>query len=102
MPQQSLLPNTPPDVGIRITITDHVYELDDVVMVNIEVRHLDGDWTTLYRLPLHGRGRDFLSSTVEDLVHAWLYEDRRAIVREAQRDEREARKHHRKHSRVGS
>lgn len=97
---------TPPeggyDVALRLTITDHYPELEDAVTVAIQVRQLDQDWTTLYTLRMSGRGRDYLSSSIEDLVHAWHYEDRRAIVREAQRDEREARKHARRHSRVGS
>lgn len=97
---------TPPeggyDVALRLTITDHVAELDDAVTVEVQVRRLDQEWEPLATLRLDGRGRDFLSSSVEDLVHAWHYEDRRAIVREAQRDEREARKHARRHSRVGN
>lgn len=101
MPQHSLFPSDPRDYGLRITVVDHYPELEDSVSIAVEVRPLDGDWTTLIRIMLAGRGRDFLASTVEDLAHAFQYEDRRAIVREGQRDERLARKHDRHHSRVG-
>lgn len=89
------------DVGLRLTITDHTQELEDRLTVGIEVRRLDADWQTLYIAQFTGRGRDFLSSNVEDVVHAWHYEDRRAIVREIQRNERQARAHHRRSMRQG-
>lgn len=92
MPQLSLLSDRP-DVGLRLTITDHVQELDDAITISVEVRQLDGDWATLTRLHLAGRGRDMLASIMEDLTYAWHYEDRRAVVREAQRDQRLATKH---------
>ena len=101
MPQDSLFPSDPPDVGLRIAILDHTTELVDALTITTEVRKLDGPWTTFAGLRLVGRGRDFLPSAVEDLVHAWEYEDRRAILREAQRNERLARRYHQKAQRQG-
>lgn len=101
MPQHSLLPEDPIDVGLRLTITDHATELEDAISIGIEVRHLDERWTSFTTVHLPGRGADLLATTVEDLVHAWHYEDRRAILREAQRDQRAARLHNRRHMRVG-
>lgn len=101
MPQHQLLPDAPRDVAIRITITDHATELDDSMDVAIELRVLDGQWQSFSSVHLPGRGVDLLASTVEDLVHAWLYEDRRTILREIQRDQRAARLHNRRFMRSG-
>lgn len=95
-----MLPDEAQPVALRLTITDHVAELDDALDVGIELRNLDNPWFTLATIRFTGYGRDYLASTVEDLVHAWHYEDLRAVLREAQRNERLARKHHRKHSRI--
>lgn len=97
-----MLPGDGIDVALRLTLTDHSAELDDALTIQVEVRQLDGDWCTLLRTTRTGRGRDFLASDVEDIVHAWHYEDRRAIIREAQRNDRQARIHARKHDRLGS
>lgn len=96
-----MLPGDPIDVGLRLTIVDHATELEDALSIAIEVRHLDGAWQSFGGVHLPGRGADLLSTTVEDLVHAWHYEDRRAILREAQRDQRAARLHNRRHMRTG-
>lgn len=101
MPQHSLLPSDPIDVALRLTVTDHATELDDAHSIQIELRQLDGDWQSFGSVHLPGRGADLLASTVEDLIHAWQYEDRRAILREAQRDQRAARLHNRRHMRSG-
>lgn len=100
MPQPSLLPGERPDVGVRITIEDHAAVLEAAMTITIELRKLDGEWETFAILPLYGYGRDFLASSVEDIVHAFHFEDRRAILREVQRNERAASTHHRKHSRI--
>lgn len=101
MPQHSLLPGDPTDVGLRLTIIDHAAELEDAISIGIELRELDKDWFSFGGVYLPGRGTDMLASTVEDLVHAWHYEDRRAILREAQRDQRAARLHNRRFMRQG-
>ena len=101
MPQHSLFPDDPIDISLRLTVFDHTAVLEDAITVTVEVAGLDLPWQTLIRIPLHGAGRDYLVSMCEDLVHAWLYESRRAIVREAQRNERHARQHARKQDRLG-
>lgn len=102
MPQDSLFEADRPVVGLRITATDHSPYGEANIGISIEVRNLDGEWATLSHLVLIGHGRDFLASAVEDVVHAWHYEDARAIVREVQRNDREARHHHQRHSRSGA
>lgn len=101
MPQDSLLPTDKPHVGLRITVNDHSPYLEAVMVVEVHTRVLDGDWTTAGSVSLSGHGRDFLASLVEDVTHAWWYEDRRAILREIQRNQREADLHNRRHSRIG-
>lgn len=102
MPQDSMFPDDPRDHRLRVTVEDHAFELEDGYTIRIEVCSLDKDWQTLTAMRLVGRGSDMLPSAIEDIVHAWLYEDRRAIVREVQRDERLARRHAAKFHRVGS
>ena len=103
MPQDSMFTSSAaPDVGLRLTIVDHVAELDDALTIGVELRRLDGPWESFGGLRLDGRGRDFLATSVEDLTHAWHYEDRAAILREAQRNQRAARIHNRRSMRTGN
>lgn len=103
MPQHSLFPSINPHlVGLRVTLLDRTLEhMTDEVQIATEVRPLDHEWMSLTSTPFTGHARDFVATTVEDVVHAWLYEDTRAIVREVQRNDRLARRHHRKHDRIG-
>ena len=101
MPQDSLFQTDRPIVGLRLEIETAVPYGDPHVQVAVAVRNLDGDFANLTHLTLAGYGVDFLATTVQDITHAWLYEDARAIVREVQRNDREARRHHRKHDRIG-
>lgn len=103
MPQLplNLTPDDQPLQGLQITIHDNIYEFEDSIIVECSVRHLDGSWSSAGNLHLYGFGRDFLASAVEDIVYAWHFEDRRAMLREQKRNQREANEHHRRHERRG-
>lgn len=97
MPQHSLLPDDPIIVGLRIEVVDHSQYWEAGGAVEVYTRSLDGDWKIAGIVKLPGTAWELLPSVVSDALAAWMWEDRRAILRECQRNERMAKVYEKEH-----
>lgn len=92
-----MFPNDCPLVGLRVEVEDLTPYLEPGTKVQAYTRFLDKDWSYAGGLVLPGAAHDLLHTVTADVVAAWQWEDRRAILREMQRNDRFARKYAKEH-----
>lgn len=97
MPQMNLLQPEDDPVGFRLDIIDHTPELLPAWATTIYLRRLDGDWTTFTSHRWTGIEVDYIDTFVREVTHAWMFGDKRDILRTATRVHRAARAHARAH-----
>lgn len=100
MPQLNLLKPGEYPTGLRITWEDRTPDLEGAFDTTIHLRRRDGDWTALIVQRWSGTMLDLADSWTQAVTNAWLWGDRRDVLRAAVAQHRQAKKHARVHDRV--
>lgn len=98
MPQWNLLQPGDDPIGFRVEWVDRTPDLIDGFDVTVYMRRRDGDWTAVVSQRWSGLMLDFACTFTTDVTSAWLWGDRRDVVRAAASVERAARVHAREHA----
>lgn len=93
MPQHNLFDSALDWSGVRITLEDHTPDMVASFSTGVQVRRLDGDWSTVHAAHWEGLMVDLLDSFVREVSHAWLYGKSDDVLAAAKRVHRQAGQH---------
>lgn len=95
MPQLSI--TDPPDVQLVLELHDHTRSLQPGIRVTVRLATEDERPSTFWVGELVQEETDYLGTLIERIAEAWLYSDRRTLLRQAVTTHRQAKAHRRRH-----
>lgn len=93
MPQNNLFDSALDWTGVRIELTDHTPDQVASFETWVQVKRVDGKWSSVHHARWEGLMVDLLDRFVTEVTHAWLYGNSDDVLRVAKKVHRDAGRH---------